>query len=170
MKGLIIYQTKYGSTRQYAQWISEELAFDLADVRQLDPGILNEYDVLVIGSHIHAGRIMIADWVGQNADVIARKKRYFFTVSGTSPQSKALYDLYCATYSDALREGAQFFALHGKMRYEELDRIDKVTMNMGVLISRSTQDRKAMRRGYDHVKKKAVFGLVNAIRKYQKTV
>lgn len=34
MKGVIIYKSKYGSTRQYAEWICAETGFELFDVKQ----------------------------------------------------------------------------------------------------------------------------------------
>ncbi len=170
MKGLIVYKSKYGSTRQYAQWISEELNFDIADIKGFDAGLLESYDVVIIGSHIIGGKIMIAEWIATHEQLLQGKPLYFFTVSGTPPQNKSLFELYKESVSDSLQKRAQFFAFHGKMRYDELDRIDKVTMNMGVLMSRKSADRDAMRKGYDHVKKKAIFGLVNAVKKNMKNV
>ena len=32
MKGIIIYKTKYGSTKKYADWLAEETDFDIIDV------------------------------------------------------------------------------------------------------------------------------------------
>jgi menaquinone-dependent protoporphyrinogen IX oxidase len=165
LKGLIVYKTKYGSTRQYAQWISDELKFDIADVLTFDSDLLEDYDIIIIGSHIFGGKIMIADWVASREQLLQGKPLYFFTVSGTPPKNRSLFDLYRESIPDSLQKRAQYFAFHGKMRYDELDRIDKMTMNMGVLMSRKSSDRDSMRKGYDHVKKKAIFGLVNAVKK-----
>lgn len=32
MKNLVLYKSKYGNTKQYAQWLSEELNWDLRDL------------------------------------------------------------------------------------------------------------------------------------------
>jgi flavodoxin len=32
MNGLVVYNSKYGSTKQYAQWIAEALGFDVISV------------------------------------------------------------------------------------------------------------------------------------------
>lgn len=55
-KCLVVYSTKYGSTREVAEAVAESLSADTADAEQspsLDP-----YDVVVLGSPIYAGDYM----------------------------------------------------------------------------------------------------------------
>lgn len=61
MKGVIIYKSKYGSTRQYAEWICAETGFDLFDVKQC-PHNLSQYDLVVLGSNVIAGRLSLAGY------------------------------------------------------------------------------------------------------------
>ena len=35
MKGIIVYKTKYGSTKQYADWIKEETGFEAYPVKEV---------------------------------------------------------------------------------------------------------------------------------------
>ena len=35
MNAIVIYKTKYGSTKQYAEWIAEELGCDFIDAKNV---------------------------------------------------------------------------------------------------------------------------------------
>jgi menaquinone-dependent protoporphyrinogen IX oxidase len=170
VKGLVIYKTKYGSSKQYAEWISEELVFDLVDVDHFNAELLDEYQMIIIGGYIHAEKFGLHDWIETHQKQLAGKSLYFFSVSGMAPLNKKLFEIYQAAVPEALRKQAQYFAFHGRMKYKDLDRIDKMTMNMGILMSRSTEQKERLHKGYDHVKKKAIFGLVNAVKKQIKAI
>ena len=42
MKTIVIYKTKYGSTRTYAEWIAEELGCDAVDAKSVKASDLAE--------------------------------------------------------------------------------------------------------------------------------
>ncbi len=170
MKGIVIYKSKYGSTQQYAEWISETLGFDLAKVDEFDPDLLTEYSIVILGSYIHAGKIVMKEWLEKNTKLLNSKGLFLFTVSGTSPQSEKLRSIYESTIPSELMANSQYFAFGGKMDYKMLDRMDKMIMNMGVLLERSKASKVSMRKGYDHVKKKPIFKLINAVERYKKTL
>jgi menaquinone-dependent protoporphyrinogen IX oxidase len=45
MNTLIVYRSKYGCTKQYAEWAKEEMASaDLADIRSVNANQLSSYD------------------------------------------------------------------------------------------------------------------------------
>jgi menaquinone-dependent protoporphyrinogen IX oxidase len=54
---LVLYFTKYGSTKKYAEWIAEELKGDIFDIKDARPNQLHEYDVILLGSALYAGSI-----------------------------------------------------------------------------------------------------------------
>ena len=43
-KVLVMYSSKYGTTRKYAEWISDELNGDLFDIKILNQNILGNYN------------------------------------------------------------------------------------------------------------------------------
>ena len=34
MKGIVLYKSKYGNTKQYAKWIADDLKFEIRDISQ----------------------------------------------------------------------------------------------------------------------------------------
>lgn len=45
----VIYKSKYGSTKQYAEWIAKELDASLFEATNIKPSQLLDYDVVVYG-------------------------------------------------------------------------------------------------------------------------
>ena len=57
MKGIVIYKSKYGSTKKYAEWIRESTGFDMAEADKFKPDELGNYDTVIFGGGIYAGGI-----------------------------------------------------------------------------------------------------------------
>lgn len=57
MKSIVVYSSISGFTKQYAEWISEEVGADCVSVNSVDSEKLSEYDVVIFGSHIRMGDI-----------------------------------------------------------------------------------------------------------------
>ena len=49
IKILIAYQSKYGSTKQYAEWIQQDTEGDLVSIENGDKPDLTRYDIIIIG-------------------------------------------------------------------------------------------------------------------------
>ena len=57
MNGVILYQSKYGATRKYAQWLFAATNFDLLEMKQAKGTDLSRYEVIVFGGGIYASGI-----------------------------------------------------------------------------------------------------------------
>ena len=44
MNGIILYQSKYGATKKYAQWLSEKTGFPCVETKQARLSDVREYD------------------------------------------------------------------------------------------------------------------------------
>lgn len=84
MKGIVIYRSKYGATKRYADWLAEETGFDCRDVRRTDIEDVKKYDVVVFGGGIYAARIGGLSFLKKHLRELAGKKILVFCV-GASP-------------------------------------------------------------------------------------
>lgn len=57
MKGIILYQSKYGATKKYAGWLAEETGFDYIEIKKAALNNILEYDTLIFGGGIYASGI-----------------------------------------------------------------------------------------------------------------
>ena len=53
MKGIVVYKSKYGATKKYAQWLCEETGFDMCEVSEAKIENLVEYEVIVFGGGVY---------------------------------------------------------------------------------------------------------------------
>ena len=95
MKKLIIYTTKHGATKQYAEWIAKEAKADIVDMKGGKHIDFNHYDKIVIGCPIYAGSVRYAEFAEKNWTKLRSKKVGIFTVSGYeagSSRTKGSYE------------------------------------------------------------------------------
>ena len=57
MKALIIYKSKTGFTKWYAEFIAKEMDGNLMDLKEVTTEIMSGYDVVVYGGGLYAGMI-----------------------------------------------------------------------------------------------------------------
>lgn len=79
-KVAVIYEGKYGSTKQYAKWICEETSGDLFSLEEAVKTDLTAYDAVVFGGAIHAGGILGIDKFKKIFKKIMDKRVYTFAV------------------------------------------------------------------------------------------
>jgi menaquinone-dependent protoporphyrinogen IX oxidase len=88
MKGLVVYNGKYGSTERYANWIGESLGIPVRAAKEVGNEELAAADYLVLGSSVQVGKLTIAGKLKRWWPIIASKRVLFFTTSGTPPSER----------------------------------------------------------------------------------
>jgi menaquinone-dependent protoporphyrinogen IX oxidase len=78
-KVLVLYFSKYGSTKKYTEWIASELNGDICNVKNIKPQIFENYNTIIIGSGLYAGKIEGIKIITDNYEVIKNKKLIIFT-------------------------------------------------------------------------------------------
>jgi len=72
-KTLVIYSSKYGHTKKYAEWLAEDLNADICDDKNLKKEMLNSYSVILFGSSLYAGKNKSALLIVKYVDFTDRK-------------------------------------------------------------------------------------------------
>lgn len=81
---VIIYQSKYGATKKYAEWLSQELSGDLVETNKAVIGQIEKYDVIILGGGIYASGIAGISFLKKHYYKLKGKKIIVFAV-GASP-------------------------------------------------------------------------------------
>ena len=79
-KSLVIYNSKYGYTEKYAQWLAEELNADICKNKNLNVDKLKNYFTIIFGGSFYAGRNKGAITLVKYYEQIKDKKVVLFTV------------------------------------------------------------------------------------------
>ena len=85
---VVIYKGRYGSTKQYAEWIAEELNCDIFDADKFLSRDFDRYDNVIFGGAVQAGGIKGFDLIKRNRMKLLEKKIVIFAV-GINVDNKA---------------------------------------------------------------------------------
>ena len=130
MKTIVVYKTKYGSTKTYAEWIAEELSCEAVDVKDADIQKLSEYDTIIYGGGLYAEVINGVSIITKNLDKLKDKKIAVYTTGITPLDCRAYYDTYVIekNFKNGVPENVKLFNFLGKMKMEELSFVHKAAL------------------------------------------
>lgn len=129
MKPVVLYQSKYGATARYAEWLSAALDCPALPVKGVSVEALSAYDTIVIGGGVYASTIAGISFLQKNYTALAEKQILVFAV-GASPESeKIIADLRKQNLPGDLAELLLFY-LRGAWKQSALSVPDRLICSM----------------------------------------
>lgn len=130
MKSVIVYYSKYGSTRDYAEWLAQDAGAQVVTLAEAKKLNLATYDVIVFGCPYYANRMKITALVKAWVPRLAGKRVAFFAVGGESPDSPDVRSIYNATLPEETRAAMRFFYLPGRVTLAKLNVLERTVLRM----------------------------------------
>ncbi|MHC1724315.1 MAG: flavodoxin domain-containing protein [Aminipila sp.] len=131
---VVIYQSHYGTTKKYAEWIAEELNADLYEKREMQGNKLNDYEIIIYGGALYAGGIKGISLIKNNFNQIKDKKLIVFTCGLADPKDqgnlKGLHKSIDKAFTAEEQKSINFFHLRGGIDYGKLNIVHKIMMAM----------------------------------------
>lgn len=128
MKTIVVYKSKYGYTKRYAEWIAEELGCDIKENAAL--GDILGYDMIICGGGCYAGTINGSKLITKNLAQLSEKKLILFAVGSSSGADKDIVPFWEKNLTTEQRQAVAHFYLRGGFDYGRLGSADKLLMNM----------------------------------------
>ncbi len=147
MRTIVIYKSKSGFTKKYAEWIAEELAADLFASEKVTPEMLRAYDTVIFGGGLHIVGINGVKLITQHLDLLQDKKVVVFAVGSTPPREEDLAEVRTKNFTPEQLEQIHFFYLRGGFDFGKLKPMDKVLMTLMKLRLKSKKKLTADERG-----------------------
>ena len=163
MKGIIIYSSQYGSTKQYAEWLSEDLGLKCVSIKDFKIKEMGNYDLVVLGSSIIAFKLTITKWLLKHWSNINNKKLFLFSVSGANPNDKKIQTFLDNSISKEFQSKMKVFALHGRMIFKKLPFMIQLLMKMVKNSQKDPEVKKKFIEDYDYVKRENIKPIVAEI-------
>ncbi len=124
MKTLVIFTSKTGFTRKYAQWIAEGCgcqAMELNEASKKPDSFFEEFDQIAFGGWIMAGSVTKARWFWTMAEKLDCKKLALFCV-GASPAENPDIPVFLKTVvPERFRDRTKAFYCQGGISYEKMN-------------------------------------------------
>lgn len=87
---VVVYQSKYGATKKYAEWLGEELSCDLIETKKATVEQIEKYDVVILGGGIYATGIAGFSFLKKHYERLRNKKIIVFAVGASPYDEKAM--------------------------------------------------------------------------------
>jgi len=164
MKGLIIYKSNYGATKQYAEWLNEETGFPIADLKAVKKGELIEADLIILGSPILAHTIPAAKWLTKHWGFLKDKKVVLYTTSGAAAADPELPKIFEASFAADIRQQLKYVPLGGRIIFSELRPFDRFLMKIGQKMEKDPIIKEEMMKDKDHLRREDIKTIIQYLK------
>ncbi|MBQ9915092.1 MAG: flavodoxin [Clostridia bacterium] len=122
MNAVVIYKSKYGSTKTYAEWIGEELSCPVLEAKKVSVNMLADYDTIIYGGGLYAENISGVTLITKNLDKLQGKKIAVFSTGITPLDCREYYDKLVLekNFKPEMLPRIKVYNFLGKMVLEEL--------------------------------------------------
>ena len=127
-KTVVVYQSHYGTTEKYAQWIAEDSKADLFKVSDITTETLLTYDTIVYCGGLYAGGILGFPIIKKNFSRLTNKNIIAVAVGATLKKAEDIEAVKNKNLTPEMRDAVCFFMLRGGLNYKKMSLLHKAMM------------------------------------------
>ncbi len=165
MKGMVIFCSRYGSTREYAEAIAEKLSWEAISYKDVKIKMLNDAEAVVLASNVRVGKMKIAKWAESKNSILGSKCKAVIAVGGTETEKQEYYlEIVEKNFSFLNLKKEQIFGLGGRQIMSEMKGLDSFLFKMMDKMMKDSPEKKEMMQEVDHVDFKHIEAIVNYLK------
>ena len=130
MKTVVIYKSKTGFTKRYAEWIAKDLSADIFDIKKVNINMITKYDAIIYGGSLYAVGIIGVKFITKNIDKLKSKKVVVFATGASPSREEVLNDVINKNFTTEQQKYIKFFYFRGGFNYSKLNLFDKFLMTL----------------------------------------
>ncbi len=108
--GIILYKSKYGSAKKYAQWLAEATGFPCVEVGACKAGQLADASTVILCGGVYASGIAGLDFLKKHAKALTGKKLLLLAVGASPYDEKAVGQLRDHNLKGNLQNASLYYA------------------------------------------------------------
>lgn len=127
MSKIVLYRSKYGSTKKYAEWIASELGCEALDAKNIKIDDILQYDTIIYGGGLYAETINGVFLITKNMEKLQDKKLIVYTTGITPLKYREYYDktVLEKNFTSEMLKKIDVYNFMGKMIIDELNFVHK---------------------------------------------
>ena len=129
MKGIILYASKYGATKRYAEWLAEKTGFDCVETKKAKIEDVKQYDTILLGGGIYASGIAGLSFLRKNIAQLREKKVIVFCDGASPYEERAFQQIVAHNLKDSLA-GLPCFYCRGAWDPDAMSLADRTLCRM----------------------------------------
>ena len=130
MKTIVIYKSKTGFAKKYAEWIAEDLDADIFEVSKITVDMLEDYDTVIYGAGLYAVGINGVKYITQNLEKLKNKKIVIFATGMSPTREDVINEVKDKNFTLIEQKYIRFFYIRGGFDYSKLKPFDKILMTL----------------------------------------
>ncbi len=129
MSTIIVYRSKYGSSKQYALWLAEALKCEAKDAKTIGLAEILSYDTIVYVGGLYAGRVKGFKKISKNLDGFKEKQVLLCLVGMTNPDDQEKYlHMFHNNVPEPYRNLVKPFYLRGNQLFSKMSGLHRIMM------------------------------------------
>ena len=168
---IVIYKSKTGFTKRYAEFIAEDLDAEIYELHEIKIEDIDKYDTIIYGGGLYAGCINGIDFINKNIDILKKHKVIVFATGLCSGSDDEINNMKNSNFNQEQIKYIDFFYLRGGFNFNNLSIVDKILMTLMKLKLKFkknlSNDEKGLLNAYEHpidfVDRKNISKLINSI-------
>ncbi len=123
MSGIILYQSKYGATKRYADWLSEETGFRCIETKQASMEEIKQHSTIILGGGIYASGIAGLSFLRKHIKELQGKRIVVFCDGASPYEADAFAQIIARNMKDTLA-GIPCFYCRGAWDMDKMNMVD----------------------------------------------
>lgn len=168
---LIVYKTKTGFTKKYADWINETIESQTITLDEINNIDMTKYNIIIYGGGIHAGRIQGLKNFKNKIINLNDKKIIVFATGAAAFNEEIILKLKADNFSANELNVINFFYFQSGINYEKMGLVDKTIMKTYYKVLEFKKNKtdiedetfKAISKSYDHSDKDHIKPMIKYI-------
>lgn len=107
--GIIIYRSKYGATKKYADWLAEMTGFECMQTPKANADAVTSYNTIILCGGVYASGIAGLSFLKRNIGVLKGRRIAVLCVGASPYDEKALNEIKAHNMKDELRDIPLFY-------------------------------------------------------------
>ena len=175
MKSVIVYYSKTGFTKRYADWIAEELHCDVIPYKDFMKGAADVNATVIFGSRVHAGRIHHLN----NVKARMSGNLIVFAIGATPASAEnVIHKIWADNLTETELNSIPHFYMPGGLDYSKMGFSDRAIMKIVAKLMKGKKDKtedetgfgQAIQDSYDISSREAIEPLVNFVRAKESSI
>lgn len=131
METLIIYDSKYGTTKTYAEMINRQIHAQIKSLKNTSEADLEKAEIVIIGTYVRVGTFHAHSRIKQHRKILKDKKICLFSTSAEATKGE-LQAILHKTFAPGDVQDIKYFSFPGVSDYSKLTRRDKILLRFPI--------------------------------------
>ncbi len=126
----VLYTSKTGFVKKYAEWIAKELSADIFEAKKMNLKKMMPYDVIIYGGRLHASGITGVKLITKNYEKLKGKMILVWGTGASPYKDTIIEELKKHNLKGEMYEKIPLFYMRGGFIYNKLPLSDKILMTL----------------------------------------